>query len=177
MTTEQTLADRAAVESAIAGRTLCDVLRDTVTARGDHPAYSDRLGDDGNGWRTLTWTQVRETALDLAAAMIESGLPVGGTVAIMGSNRIEHVLADIAAVHAGGIPMSIYNTLAPEQVAYVAAHSSPSLALLEGADQISRWALALDMAPETTVVTMDGDGWDDLIAKGRDIPRVQSRCG
>lgn len=167
MTTEQTLADRAAVESAIAGRTLCDVLRDTVVTRGDHPAYSDKHGDDGNGWRTLTWTQVRETALDLAAAMIEAGLPTGGTVAIMGSNRTEHVLADIATLHAGGIPMSIYNTLAPEQVAYVAAHSSPSIAILEGPDQLARWELAFDTAPDTTRVTMDAGSWDAFVAKGR----------
>ena len=167
MTTHQTLEERAAVEAAIAGRTLCDVLRDTVAARGDLPAYSDKLGDDGNGWRTLTWTEVRETALDLAAAMIDAGLPAGGTVAIMGSNRIEHVLADIATLHAGGVPMSIYNTLAPEQVAYVAAHSSPSIAILEGDDQLARWALALEAAPATTVVTMGGEDWDSFLAKGR----------
>ncbi len=167
MTTQQTLADRAAIESAIAGRTLCDVLRDTVAARGDQPAYSDKLGDDGNGWRTLTWTEVRETALDLAAAMIEAGLPAGGTVAIMGSNRTEHVLADIATLHAGGIPMSIYNTLAPEQVAYVAAHSSPSIAILEGPDQLARWELAFEAAPDMTLVTMDAGSWDAFLARGR----------
>ena len=41
----------------------------------------------------------------------------------MASNRIEHVLADIGAMHAGATPMSIYNTLSPSQVAYVAGHS------------------------------------------------------
>ena len=35
-------------------------------------------------------------------------------------NRTEHWLADQAAVHAGGVPVTFYATLAPEQIAYTA---------------------------------------------------------
>ena len=45
----------------------------------------------------------------------------------MATNRIEHFLADIGAVHAAATPMSIYNTLSPEQVAFVAGHAQPTV--------------------------------------------------
>lgn len=176
--TDQTLQERDGINALIAGRTLCDNLRDTAERVGDSPAYSDRLGDDRTGWRTLTWHRVRERSLDIAAAMIESGLVPGDTVAIMASSRIEHVLADLAVVHAGGTPISVYNTLAPEQVAHVAGHSAPKFAILEGPEQIRRWAKALDAAPETVVVVFDEvagfTSWSDFEAQGHAFRRMNS---
>ena len=67
----------------------------------------------------------------------------GDRVAIMASNRLEHVLADIGAMHAGATSMSIYNTLSRSQVAYVAEHSAPSVVVLETADHLDRWSEAL----------------------------------
>ena len=67
--TDAVQADRARIEAAVAGRTLIDALADTAAAHADEPAYSDRHGvAEGESWRTLTWAQTRETALDLAEA-------------------------------------------------------------------------------------------------------------
>jgi long-chain acyl-CoA synthetase len=171
---------RAEIEEQIAGMTFCTRLEQTVAERGDAPAYSDKVGRDPGepGWRTLTWSEVREQALDLAAGLSEAGLAPGSTMAIMASNRTEHVLADIAAVHASATPMSIYATLAPEQVAYVAGHSEPSVVVLEGVDQLNRWRKALAEVPGIqTVVVLDpaiaGEDeraitWHDLLARGRE---------
>lgn len=171
------LADRARIEEKVAGRTLVDALADTVAAHADRPAYSDKHGvPEGESWRTLTWTQVRERALDVAAGLVEAGVGTGDTVAIMATNRIEHVLADIAAVHAAATPMSIYNTLSGEQVAYVAGHAEPTLVVLENADHLARWERALEQTPSVRrVVLIDaqapaGDDrfttWDELAAAG-----------
>ncbi|MEO7942288.1 MAG: AMP-binding protein [Marmoricola sp.] len=75
----------------------------------------------------------------------------------MGSNRIEHVLADLGAMHAGTTAMSIYNTLSPSQVAYVAAHSEPAVVVLESADHVARWSPALASGSTTQVVLIDPD--------------------
>ena len=50
---------------------------------------------------------------------------------IMARNVPEHVIADLGIVHAGGAAISVYNTLAPEQVEYVANHSEATVAFLE----------------------------------------------
>ncbi len=171
------LADRTRIEAEVAGRTLIDVLADTVKEHGDRPAYSDKHHvPEGETWRTLTWAEVHETALDAAAGLITLGVQPGDTVAIMATNRIEHFLADIAGVHAAATPMSIYNTLSQEQVAYVAEHSRPRVVVLETADHLHRWTRALELDGVERVVVLDpanrpdGErfiGWDDLLAAGR----------
>ena len=152
-----------------------------VAERGDQPAYSDQQGfpPGATDWRTLTWTELRETALDLAAAYVELGVQPGDRVAIMATNRIEHVLADLAAVHAGAAAMSIYNTLSPSQVAYVADHSRPSLVVLEDADHLARWQQARDTGAVPRLVVVDAAAapatattWDDLLALGRRVRPV-----
>lgn len=167
------LDDRAAIDAQIAGRTLCTELFDTVVEHGASPAYSDRHAD--SGWRTLTWSEVRELALDVAAAYVAAGTDPGDVIALMGSNRIEHVVADIAAVHAGATPMSVYATLAPEQVGYIASHSGARIAVLEGQDQLDRWRLALQSDAIHTIVVIDDTTeydddrfvtWDDFVASG-----------
>jgi long-chain acyl-CoA synthetase len=177
---DQVQEERAHIEELIAGETFCTRLERTVAARGDEPAYSDKIGlpQGQQGWRTLTWSEVREQALDLAAGLAQVGLSSGDTLAIMATNRIEHVLADIGAVHAGGTPMTIYATLAPEQVAYVAGNASPTVVVLEGADQLARWRKALAEAPSIkAVVVIDPElvgeddralTWDDLLARGHE---------
>jgi long-chain acyl-CoA synthetase len=171
------MADREEIDSLIAGRTIPDAFADTVAAQGDHPAYSDKQGlEPGTpGWRTLSWRELRETGLDVAAALVDLGVQRGDRVAIMACNRIEHVLADLGALHAGATPMSIYNTLSPSQVSYVAGHSEPSVVVLETADHVARWSEALT-ARATQLVVIDPtavpDGaitWDQLLERGRSV--------
>lgn len=169
--------------------TLPQVLENTVREHGDSPAYSDRLvpADSAAPWRTVTWTQLRDRARALAAAFVDAGLQSGDVVAIMCSSRTEHVVADLAAVHAGGVPTSIYATLAPEQVAYVAGHARPTVVVLEGADQHTRWSTALSERPEVrTIVVIDPEAvpsdaravsWDELVTRGEglDLAAVEER--
>lgn len=160
-------AERDRIQAIVEGRTLVDALADTVAQYGAEPAYSDKLHlAEGESWRTLTWQETREQSLDLAAALIELGVETGDTIAIMASNRIEHYLADIAAVHAAATPMSIYNTLSPDQVAYVAGHARPAVVFLETEDHRARWARALDEIDSVKKVVMLDDDWADLLAAG-----------
>ena len=145
MTTE-ILQRRAEIERDIEGRTVCDHLRETAESSGGAPALSDRAGD-GTGWQTLTWGQTRQQVLELAAGFAALGLAPGERVALMLPNRSEHILADLAAVHAGGTPVTFYATLAAEQIAYVAGNCDARIAVLDGAAELARWQQILDRLP------------------------------
>jgi long-chain acyl-CoA synthetase len=138
------LQQRAELEDAINGRTLCDHLRAAAEEWGELPAYCDR--DDGD-WQTITWAQTRQQVLELAAGFVALGLAPGDRVALMLPNRLEHVLADLAAVHASGIPVTFYATLAPDQIGYVAGDCDARIAVLDGADELARWQPVLSMLP------------------------------
>jgi long-chain acyl-CoA synthetase len=176
MTDSAVLAERAALEQEVAGRTLCDELAATADSFGELPAYSDRDGT-GGPWQTITWAQTREMALDLAAGLIAAGLQPGERVAMMLPNRLEHVLADYATVHAGGVPVTFYATLAPDQISYQAVDCDVKIAVLDGADQLARWEPALAAMPGLLKVIVrdaaarpDQDGrfvsWADFLAAG-----------
>ncbi|HEX9031230.1 MAG TPA: AMP-dependent synthetase/ligase [Streptosporangiaceae bacterium] len=146
--------ERAAIEAATAGRTTCDVLKATVAEHGDLPAYSDRDGDAG--WKTVSWQQFRDDVLRLAAGLVRLGLLPGERVAMMLPNRMEHVLADQAAVHAGGVPVTFYATLAPDQIKYVASDCDVRIAVLDGADELARWQpLLADLPGLTRIIVRD----------------------
>jgi len=170
------LSTRQEIETLIKGRTIASAFADTVQAQGDNPAFSDKIGIDGPGWRTLSWRELRQQGLELAAALVDLGVQAGDRVAIMASNRIEHVLADIAAMHAGATAMSIYNTLSRSQVAYIAEHAAPRVVILETADHVARWSEALATGKVEHVVVLDPAAaadapgalsWEDLVSRGQ----------
>lgn len=165
--TADVMSERSRVQAAVEGRTLVDALADTARDHADEPAYSDRHHvPEGASWRTLTWSETRERALDVAGGLMALGVQPGDTVAIMATNRIEHFLADMGAVHAAATPMSVYNTLSPEQVAYVAGHARPVVVVLEDSGHRERWSRALEEVDSIVEVVMIDEDWDALVAAG-----------
>ena len=151
MTTSQVLQQRAELEQQISGKILCDYLSSAVEQWGGQAALSDReppaLGEAPAPWQTLTWSQLRDEVLRLAAGFAALGLQPGERVALMLPNRAEHVLADQGAVHAGGVPVTLYATLAPDQIAYVAGDCDARIAVLDGANELARWEPILSRLP------------------------------
>jgi long-chain acyl-CoA synthetase len=173
--TAQTLQQRAEIERAVGSRTLCDLLDHTAAEKGDAPAFSNEAGDS---WQTLTWAQAHQKVRELAAGFAALGLAPGERVALMLPNCTEHVLADLAAVHAGGLGVTFYATLAPEQIAFVAGDCGARIAVLGGAGELARWQPVLDQLPGLkTIIVRDpaacpaGEqylSWDDFAALGRE---------
>jgi long-subunit acyl-CoA synthetase (AMP-forming) len=126
--------------------TMCETLAMAAGTWPDRPAYSDRATPAGD-WSTITWREVRERVLELAAGFAALGLQPRERVALMLPNRLEHVLADLGAVHAGGVPVTFYPTLTAEQVAYQAADCEARIAVLDGATELARWQPVLAQLP------------------------------
>ncbi|HEX2130912.1 MAG TPA: long-chain fatty acid--CoA ligase [Actinophytocola sp.] len=94
--------------------TLCAAFQDFVTTSPDAVV----LRTPGNRDQ-LTWRQWDQRVRALAAGLAALGVGRGDTVGLMLSNRPEFHLVDAAALHLGAAPFSIYNTSAPEQIAYL----------------------------------------------------------
>src|SRR5438067_2349600 len=122
------LAERSAIDAAVSGKTVCTIFSDAVRKWGDKPAL--RWKENGD-WRTLTWSEYRDEVAAVTLALRSLGFGPGQFGLIMARNAPEHVIADLGIVHAGGAAISVYNTLAPEQIEYVANHSEASVAFVE----------------------------------------------
>lgn len=104
-----------------------------------------------DGESRLTWSQYRERARAIALLLLDLGVGRGDVVGLHMVNRAEHVLADIGAVMAGAIPSSYYNTLAADQLAYVAADSAATVAIVD-AVQLPLWLAIQDQLPKLRYV-------------------------
>ncbi|TMR89179.1 AMP-dependent synthetase/ligase [Nonomuraea basaltis] len=164
---------RAEIEQQIAGRTVCMQLEQAAEQHPDAPAYSDPEAD---GWRTLTYAQARQRVLEIAAAFAALGLERGDSVAMMMVNRSEHVLADLGAVHAGGVGCTVYSTFAPDQIAFVAENVGAKYAVLGGPAELARWQPVLDrLTALRKVIMLEGTpagddrfmAWTDFLELGR----------
>jgi long-chain acyl-CoA synthetase len=173
--TAQILQQRAEIERAMGSRTICDLLDHTAAEAGDAPAFSNEAGDS---WQTLTWAQTHRQVRELAAGFAALGLAPGERVALMLPNCTEHVLADQAAVHAGGLGVTIYATLAPEQIAFVAGDCDARIAVVDGAGELARWQPVLAQLPGLkTIIVRDAAAcpagepyltWDAFAALGKE---------
>jgi len=103
-------------------------------------------------WTTYA-TQVRETARGFLAL----GVQRGETIAIIGPNRPEWIIADLGALAAGAVPAPIYPTSTPAQIKYVLEHSEAVVAVVHDKSLLARLPQPLPRRLRA-VVLMDGVG-------------------
>ena len=92
----------------------------------------------------LTWRTYGARVRALATGLWALGVRPGDTVGLMLTNRPEFHLVDTAALHVGATPFSIYNTIAPEQIAYLFGNAGNRVVVCERQflDQIRKAAEA-----------------------------------
>ena len=73
----------------------------------------------------MTWGEYLDRVDRVALGLRGLGLQRGDVVAVMLTNRPEFHLADTAAMSIGATPFSLYQTLAPEQIAYQLTTPAP----------------------------------------------------
>lgn len=103
--------------------TIVDRLDTNAIARANAPAVADPRGGKFDAWDTLSWSEYAAKTQELARAFVALGLGRGEVVAIAGHNSVAWVLADLAAIAAGGMPAGVYSTLTHEQAQYILEHS------------------------------------------------------
>jgi long-chain acyl-CoA synthetase len=167
------LAERAEIDALIEGKTIVDAFNRNADSYPTQPAIHWKDGD----WESLTWSEYRSLVHKAAAGLESLGVGSGEFVAVMAGNRPEHVIADYAAVHAGATPVTIYSTLAANQIQYIADNCKATVAILEDLDFMKRWEEIRSELPNLRyVVLMSGAenydtvdwvlSWDDLLARG-----------
>jgi long-chain acyl-CoA synthetase len=172
--TADVAARRAEIDAEVDGRTLPGAFADTVARLGDADALKWRTGD---GWRALTWRQYREAVAEVTLGLRALGFGPGQFLLLWSRNRPEPHIADLAALHARGCPVSLYNTLAPEQAAYIANHCEATMAVVEDRGFLARLEAVRDRLPRLRrVILLEGEPgpgedwlttWDAVRAAGR----------
>jgi long-chain acyl-CoA synthetase len=173
-TTADVAAQRAEIDAEVDGRTLPGAFADTVARLGDAEALKWRTGD---GWHSLTWRQYRQAVVEVSLGLRAVGFGPGQFLLLWSRNRPEPHIADLAALHARGCPVSLYNTLAPDQAAYIANHCAATIAVVEDRGFLAKLEAVRDRLPSLRrVILLEGEPgpgedwpttWDAVRAAGR----------
>ncbi|MGB9308255.1 MAG: long-chain fatty acid--CoA ligase [Mycobacterium sp.] len=149
MGTQMTSAEMAEL---IAGRTLVDLIADTVSERGDAPALHWKNPD---GWSTLSWNDYIRSAQSVAAGLRRLGVRRGDRVAMLLRNRVECNITDIAGILLGAAMTSIYLTSSNSQLEWLLNHCEAGVILVDG----EQFARVMEIKPQVpslrTVLCVD----------------------
>ena len=165
------MTQRAEIDAVVSGKTVSTIFAEAVKKWGDRPAL--RWKSDGE-WQSLDWNGYRAEVAAVTMALKGLGFGPGQFGLIMARNVPEHVIADLGIVHAGGTAISVYNTLAPEQVEYLANHSEASVAFVEDEAYLAKFLAIRSTTPKLRhLILVRGEApegvlsWDSLVAQGR----------
>jgi long-chain acyl-CoA synthetase len=139
------------------------------------PAYYDKR--DGV-WVPTGYRQYSLQVMRAGKALMALGCEPGSTVSILGFNRPEWVIFDLACMCIGGAPAGIYTTSSPSEVGYVIRHARSPVVLVENEAQYKKVAAERASLPDLRwIVTMRGVRvddptvipWDELDGRGEGI--------
>jgi long-chain acyl-CoA synthetase len=156
---------------------------DTIPARlfahaDAHPARPAYYEKRDGVWVPTGYRQFSLQVKRVGKALIALGCAPGGTVSILGFNRSEWVIFDLACMATGGAPAGIYTTCSPSEVAYIIRHSRSPVVLVENEAQYRKVQSERASLPDLQwIVTMRGAGvkgpdvipWEELDARGEGI--------
>jgi long-chain acyl-CoA synthetase len=152
--------------------------------RPDAPAYFRKIAGT---YRATSFRDYAALVRRAGRALIALGVPAGGTTAILGFNRPEWVVMDVATMCVGGAPAGIYTTCSPSEVRYITHHVEARVVLVENAHQWGKVEQELGNLPHVEhVVLMDGAprivhpkvmSWEEFLEHGDSVAdeRLQER--
>ena len=158
--------------------TIPNRLLQRATKTPNDPAYYVR---EGGSWKPTNWGTYSDQVTQAGRALIALGLEPGQTVCILGFNRPEWAIVDLAAMGAGCAPAGIYTTCSPVEVRYIVAHADAPIILVENQDQWRKVQIERENMPNLRhVVTMKGCpsiaddmvmSWEEFMAKGDEVEK------
>lgn len=127
----------------------------------------DKYGDSlcarfkvGGRWESVTWGELRQRILLLAAGFARLGVKPGDRVALLANTGLEWTICDCAILAAGAVTVPIYCSLPPERIGFILRDAGTRFAIIEDQRirellERSRQAASLD-APMTYVGVQPG---------------------
>lgn len=159
-------------------------MADTIPARlvtqaRRRPGSPALLTKSDGEYRAMSWADYAEEVRRAGKALIAQGFSPGQHVCILGFNRAEWVVLDVACMSVGGAPAGIYTTSSPEEVEYILGHCDAPLVLVENKVQLEKVLAVRGNLPNLRwIVTMRGAeessdpmvaSWDAFLAMGESV--------
>ena len=147
---------------------ITDLLVDRAAKTPELPLYARE--NAAGEWVDVSASAFLQQVRELAKGFIAAGIQQGQTVAIMSHTSYEWTLTDFALWFAGAIPVPIYETSSPSQMAWILTDSKCVAILLENQEMVDKLAeIKGQSAFLREVWRYDQDSLAQLVELGKNI--------
>lgn len=98
-------------------------------------------------WQSTTWAEYLEKVKYFSLGLISLGFEPDDKISIIGDNKPEWVIAELAAQAAGGFGVGIYQDSILKEVAYIINHSESKFVVAEDQEQVDKILDMLEDVP------------------------------
>ncbi|WP_417252505.1 AMP-dependent synthetase/ligase [Castellaniella sp.] len=163
------------VQESAAAVTFPALLMHHAAVRGHRPAIREK---DLGIWQTLTWKQVADEVLRVAAGLADLGVAAGEHVGVVGENRPRLYMAMMATQCLGAIPVPLYQDAVAEEMAYVLQDAEIGVVVVEDQEQLDKMIEVSDRCPAIRALVYDDPrglrhyqdprllSWETLLQRG-----------
>ena len=138
--------------------TLPQLLRDNARKHGAETALREKhLGI----WRSISWADYHARTRLIALGLRRLGLRAGEVVGLIGDNRPDWVMGEIAAHALGCLSLGLYRDALDDEVEYLLAFSQAACVLCEDEEQVDK-LLASDLPALRHIIYADPRGMRKL---------------
>ncbi len=135
--------------------TILDVFERQATRLAERACFAVKRNGRYVG---TTWRDVARRVAAFSAGLVDIGLRPRQTIALLSGNRPEFIVADLAALGAGGVTVPIYPSNTPDQIAHIAGHCEAELLIAESVEHLERLIKVKQAVPQLrSVILIEGD--------------------
>ena len=121
-------------------------------------------------WHPISWTGLEASVRSFSLGLQSLGLERGDKVAILGDNRPQWVMAELAAQAAGAASVGIYQDSNLSEVAFVIDHCDARFVVAEDQEQVDKILGMIESLPKLKAIIY----WDPRGLRGYDHPLLMS---
>ncbi|WP_423924983.1 AMP-binding protein [Candidatus Palauibacter sp.] len=89
-------------------------------------------------WQSITWSEYARRVRRFTLGLRDRGVAKGDRIAIVGDNRPEWVIAELAAQSLGALPLGLYQDAVATEIEYLLAASRARLVVAEDQEQVDK---------------------------------------
>jgi long-chain acyl-CoA synthetase len=125
----------------------------------EHPAGVALQEKRYGVWQPLTWADYARRVRDYAHGLAGLGVDRGDVVAVLGENRPEWLITELAVQCLGGAVVGVYPSSVGEEIVHILALAEVRVVVAEDQEQVDKLLLLQSQLPKlTTIVYYDPRG-------------------
>ena len=103
-------------------------------------------------WQPISWAAYRQRVRDFAHGLATLGVGAGDVVAVLGDNRPEWLITELAVQALGGCVVGLYPTSVGEEIVHILAHANVRVVVAEDQEQVDKLIRLWDQLETVDVV-------------------------